>query len=329
MAAAKIHTLVSQIPNASKAEIDYGISGHGPTGRYVAGIFHYLDGACTPQRLNESRSLASPNGYDELDDAKRMTVHDVTGRKADFKLDTSAFCYVDHSSAVEKDIMGMTEEEIKLRYYPETADLIQKLTGASLVHVFNHLRRVSHGNNPQALGGRDKVHHQAYKVHVDQSWNQVKEHVRQAFGSDEVDSRMKQRFQIINIWRPLRTVFKDPLAITDIRTQAPADLVRIDVVLTDGVKTSNLAVRHNSSHTWYYKHAQRPDEPLVFKQFDSADRACLGQVLHSAFIDEQYSDSEPRWSIEARALVFYEDQSGIHPDEVQDRGFGAEFRRDA
>lgn len=102
--------------------------------------------------------------------------------------------------------------------------------------------------------------------------------------------------------------------------------MRIDVVLVDGVKTSNLAVRHNPKHTWYYKHAQRPDEPLVFKQFDSGDRVCLGQVLHSAFSDEEYEGREPRWSIEARALAFYEDQRGIQPEEVQDRGFGAELK---
>lgn len=123
-------------------------------------------------------------------------------------------------------------------------------------------------------------------------------------------------------------MYKDPLAITDIRTQDPDDLVRIDVTLTDGVKTSNLAVRHNDDQKWYYKHAQKPDEPLVFKQFDSADRACLGQVLHSAFIDDEYNNGDPRWSIEARALVFYEDQQGIQPEEVFDDGHGAQVRHD-
>lgn len=95
-------------------------------------------------------------------------------------------------------------------------------------------------------------------------------------------------------------------------------------MLTDGVKTSNLAVRHNDSHVWYYKHEQRPDELLIFKQFDSADRHCLGQLLHSAFADEEYDEGDPRWSIETRALVFYDDQVGINPAEVHDRGFGAE-----
>lgn len=67
------------------------------------------------------------------------------------------------------------------------------------MHVFNHLRRVSHGTNPQALGGREKVHHQAYKVHVDQSWGQVRDHVIQAFGAAKAGEMMRQRFQIINV----------------------------------------------------------------------------------------------------------------------------------
>lgn len=54
-------------------------------------------------------------------------MRDVTGREADFTRDNSAFCYVNHGSAIEKDMMTMPDEEIEAKYYPETADLIQKL----------------------------------------------------------------------------------------------------------------------------------------------------------------------------------------------------------
>lgn len=67
--------------------------------------------------------------------------------------------------------------------------------------MFNHLRRISHGKNPQPLGGKDKIHHQAYKVHVDQSWKQVREHVRHVLDiqGEGLNEKMKQRFQIINV----------------------------------------------------------------------------------------------------------------------------------
>lgn len=47
------------------------------------------------------------------------------------------------------------------------------------------------------------MHHQAYKVHVDQSWLQVKDHVYKAFGPEKGAEMMKQRFQIINVRLPL------------------------------------------------------------------------------------------------------------------------------
>ncbi len=67
---------------------------------------------------------STPNGYGELDDAKRVVVHDVTGNEAHLTLDNSAFCYVNHKSGIN---MEMTDEEIKLKYYPETAEMIQKM----------------------------------------------------------------------------------------------------------------------------------------------------------------------------------------------------------
>ena len=56
-------------------------------------------------------------------------------------------------------------------------------------------------------------------------------------------------------------------------------------------------------HKWYYKFAQKPNEVLVFKQFDNFGkaRACP----HSAFIDPEYEDSYPRESIEVRAILLW------------------------
>ena len=63
-----------------------------------------------------------------------------------------------------------------------------------------------------------------------------------------------------------------------------------------------------SMHKWYYKFAQKP----VFKQFDNFGkaRACP----HSAFVDPEFEDAEPRESIEVRAILAWpEDDSGLGP----------------
>lgn len=65
-----------------------------------------------------------------------------------------------------------------------------------------------------------------------------------------------------------------------------------------------MGIKPNPSlHQWYYKFAQAADEVLVFKQFDNFGlaRACP----HSAFIDEEYEDAEPRESIEVRAILIW------------------------
>jgi hypothetical protein len=44
----------------------------------------------------------------------------------------------------------------------------------------------------------------------------------------------------------------------------------------------------------------------VFKIYDSKTDVAR-RVVHSAFVDEEFKDGEPRESIELRALVFYEE----------------------
>jgi hypothetical protein len=53
---------------------------------------------------------------------------------------------------------------------------------------------------------------------------------------------------------------------------------------------------------------QSPEEVLAFKIYDSKTNVAR-RVVHSAFVDEEFKDEEPRESIEARALVFFDDDA--------------------
>lgn len=100
-------------------------------------------------------------------------------------------------------------------------------------------------------------------------------------------------------------------------TQAPDDIISMEVHLKDGVKATTLGCRANENHHWYYKYAQKPDEPLLFLQFDSKIGGhCFGRVPHSAFKDMEYEESEPRRSVEARALVFYDEEGRDYLNEA-------------
>lgn len=136
------------------------------------------------------------------------------------------------------------------------------------------------------------------------------------------------------IWRPIYPVVKDPLALCDLQSLSASDLRDIRFNLPHGVPTGHTGAVPNPAQRLYYKSHQRPDEPVVFLQFDSSpqghDPALLGRVPHAAVIDDEAeeralraaaatdADGHPgypeRWSIEVRLLVVYDEEGPMPPD---------------
>ena len=66
------------------------------------------------------------------------TIHDLRPAASEFALDAVGFKLLTHRSAV-KDFWD--EEEIKRVYYPESVELLKRVTGATEVRVFDHTLR--------------------------------------------------------------------------------------------------------------------------------------------------------------------------------------------
>ncbi|KAF4844092.1 Hydroxylase/desaturase asaB [Colletotrichum siamense] len=125
-----------------------------------------------------------------------------------------------------------------------------------------------------------------------------------AFAEKVVKNR---RFQIMNIWRPLEPIYKDPFAVTDARSIPDSDLVALPVIAGDYTEES-WAAEPNPAHRWYFKFAQKPDEVLMFKCFDSGKNKDIARrVLHAAFTDGAQEHMPSRESFEVRAVVVYDD----------------------
>lgn len=113
--------------------------------------------------------------------------------------------------------------------------------------------------------------------------------------------------QIINVWRPIRTIVRDPLAVAEANSVPDSDLVPTALIYPNR-RGETYAVRHNESHKWFYKRGLTPEEVLLIKCFDSKVDGRARRVPHTAFVDETVSDdAPPRESIEVRCLVFHED----------------------
>jgi len=262
-------------------------------------------------------------------DAHTVKIGDIRGREDQFDLNTQGFQYIKHESA-EKDFDDV--DHIKTVLYPESEQLLKEVTGATRVKVFSHiLRNDSREKAENAVESDPALKDDnapisdvvpARFIHIDQSEKGAMEVLDDNVHPPELADKLKKtRWGIINLWRPIRPVMRDPLAFCDARTARDSDLVPIPVyfppkgsgqrysTLTEGDHFELLYCKYNPGHEWYYANEMRPGEALMIKCFDSIrDGKTARRVPHSAFVDPSSTSDMTRESIEIRCLVFWEDQ---------------------
>ncbi|OHF03800.1 hypothetical protein CORC01_00662 [Colletotrichum orchidophilum] len=243
-----------------------------------------------------------PETYDRPFEAHSVTISNLAGDEEKFSLDKNGF-QIYHSESTEKHFQD--DDQIRSSYYPEVNELLKTVTGASRVFIFDHtIRRQLPSEATQGRAARGPVQ----RVHIDQSYKAALSRVPHHLPED-ADELLKGRVQIINVWRPIKTVQRDPLAIAEAGSVAESDLVVTDLIYPNR-RGETYAVRYSSAHKWYYKDGLTPNEVILIKCFDSKTDGRARRVPHTAFVDPTARpDAPPRESIEVRALVFHpEDQ---------------------
>lgn len=203
------------------------------------------------------------------------------------------------------------EAAVRERYYSEVQSVLQEITGAIAVIVFDHNVRSA----VRAARGEPGV-----RVPVDQAHNDYTLHsgpkrrreiLDEAGRSDLAD----RHFAFVNLWRPIVGPVRDnPLAVCDARSVAARDLVATDIHhfgegdLTVPRHSGQIySLRHADGHRWFYASEMRPDEALLLKGYDSRDDGRARFMPHTGFRNPDCpSDFVPRESIEARALVVFD-----------------------
>ncbi|EEB92672.1 hypothetical protein MPER_08785, partial [Moniliophthora perniciosa FA553] len=200
------------------------------------------------------------------------------------------------------------EAEIEKEYYPESIELIKKITGASKVVLFDHTLRLRREGDDGYSGPQRRG--PASLVHVDQTPSAAQNRVRLHLPEDEATERLKHRFQIINLWRPISHPALDwPLAVCDYRSvNSKEDLAPVELVYPDRVGET-FGVKYNPEHKWKYLRGITPEEVILIKCYDSIEDGSVAVFTpHTAFEDPTTPKGSPfRESIELRALVFYDD----------------------
>jgi hypothetical protein len=266
---------------------------------YVEGVLNYLAPMVErPTNLAYDPPPGVPRSTG-VPEAHRMTIYDVRPVAARLSLDSEGLALVKHNTAV-RDFCD--EDELRRVYYTEAERLVAEVTGVARVLVFDHTvrRRVVGGVDRSAGTPRQPV----TVVHNDYTVKSGPQRVRDLMG-EEAEELLNHRFEIVNMWRPIRGPLRDaPLAVCDATTVAFTDFVPSDLVYRD--RTGEIyRVKYNPAHRWFYVPEMQRDEALLIKCYDSAtDKAQF--TAHSAFEDPTApADVLPRESIELRTLAFH------------------------
>lgn len=214
-------------------------------------------------------------------------------------LDQHGFLLTHHETKVQD---FYDENEVKAVYYPEVAQLVKDLTGATKVVVFDHNVRCG----PMAKRGENGVREPVRVAHNDYTLLSGPQRVRDLLPADEAEERVRHRFVEINVWRPIRGPVEEmPLAVCDAQSMKLEDFVPTDLKYQD--RTGEVyMLKFNPNHRWFYFPQMQRNEALLLKCYDSADDGRTRFTAHSAFEDPTSPpDAAPRESIEARMLVFF------------------------
>ena len=228
----------------------------------------------------------------------QVVIRDARPLARGLDLEKNGFVVLDRPTAL-KDFTDPAK--IKQVYYPEIEALVKELTGAFRVLIFGDIVRSDAKGTPDSrLPARG--------AHVDYDEPTVQWWTRQEVGDEEAERLLQHRHVLINLWRPITTVEKSPLALCDASTVRKEDLNPSEVRggLDDPTRATmcgfNLA--HNPQHRWYYVPRMRPDEIFAFKLCDS-DPDRVQWTGHTAFDDPTSPEgAKPRQSIEIRTISF-------------------------
>jgi len=231
-----------------------------------------------------------------------VEVENLRGKEDSVTLDTAGFQFYKHES-VHKSFAD--DALIEKEYYPESVDLIKKLTGASRAVIFDHtIRR----HRPGEIDDSPQKRQPVQIVHVDQTPDSARVRVHRHLPEGDVPELLGKRYQIINLWRPiLHTASDYPLALCDYRSiDFHNDLIPSTLKFKerDG---ETFSVKYNPNHKWKYLRDMTTEDIVLIKCFDSILNGSVAILTpHTAFIDPTTPKDAPlRESIELRALVFY------------------------
>ncbi|KAF2092394.1 hypothetical protein NA57DRAFT_8478, partial [Rhizodiscina lignyota] len=244
-----------------------------------------------------------------------VRVRNIRGHESEYSLEKQGFWIAHIESQIQN---WRDDEELKRVYFPEIAELLKRETGAKYVLSYEH--HVRAGTLEDALQkdskGKVDIDGPVRRVHIDESPASARHEFNywmQLHTKEDVKGR---QFGIYNVWKPLKTIRKDPLCLCDARSLKDEDLQSGKVTVPNVGEIENFAIRppkEDGNHAFAYLRGQEPHEAYVFRIFDTRldggidGKSVVGDgkrshgVAHTSFVDPGTEQEAPRESVEIRS----------------------------
>jgi hypothetical protein len=228
----------------------------------------------------------------------QVTIRDARPMIDQLSLDKQGFVLLRHQTAVSN---FYDEDQINAVYYPECEQVMKAATGAARVVAFDHIVR----NAALAAIEGSGIKMPAKRVHNDYTAWSSPQRVRDLMG-DEAEELLKNRYAIINLWRPIRgPVLESPLVLCDAQSLAEENLIASDLKYPDRTGET-YSITYNQEQRYYYFPKMQADEVVLIRCFDSAPQGAHRFSAHTGFDDPTSPPgAPPRESLEVRMLVFF------------------------
>ncbi|KAF1998236.1 methyltransferase [Amniculicola lignicola CBS 123094] len=266
-----------------------------------------------PSRGNPYIRISPDEGYDRMNfkwEDYKVHIHDARSMKDHFMLDTHGFAYYDDQ--ISPELVGLLRQNekdtVRELYYPQVENLVKRATGATRVIIFDHTQRKRRLelDNQSNDDGKEQP---ATMVHCDQSVKGAIRRLRLNIGPrEDIETVLKSRVQMINVWRPLTEPVQDwPLATMDYQTAKETDMHPCDLLKGVSEERGQTATfTQAEDQKWYYLSNQKSNEVTMIKIWDTLDGASKF-CAHAAFNHPSAPvDATPRESVEVRCLVIHE-----------------------
>jgi hypothetical protein len=82
----------------------------------------------------------------------------------------------------------------------------------------------------------------------------------------EAETLLRGRYQIINVWRPIKQILKHPLRVAEAKSVLDEELIPLKLIYPDREGETH-SVRARPAHKWHYLNKQTLKEVLLIKCF--------------------------------------------------------------